>query len=105
MTIPPALVPDIAFDPVLPADRLTLYRNASAGPESKTLVVYDEPFWRADGCSGQSSQPGSAAEVTIDASPMAGTPGVLASFTFSAVAERFDALDPGRPARARCSTR
>ena len=31
----------------------TLYRNAVAGPETKTLVVYDEPFWRADGFSGQ----------------------------------------------------
>jgi monoamine oxidase len=32
--------------------------------------------------------------VTIDASPAAGTPGVLGSFTFSAVAERFDGIDP-----------
>ena len=32
----------------------------SAGPETKTLVVYDEPFWRADGFSGQTAEPGSA---------------------------------------------
>ena len=46
---------------MLPDDRTTLYRKAIAGPESKTLVVYDEPFWRADGFSGQTSEPGSAA--------------------------------------------
>ena len=43
---------------MLPDDRLALYRNAVAGPESKTLVVYDEPFWRADGFSGQTAGPG-----------------------------------------------
>ena len=53
VTVPPALALEIAFDPALPDDRLTLYRNAVAGPETKTLVVYDEPFWRADGFSGQ----------------------------------------------------
>jgi monoamine oxidase len=94
VTVPPALALEIAFDPVLPTDRTTLYRNAIAGPETKTLVVYDAPFWRADGLSGQSSQPGSAAEVTIDASPSDGTRGVLASFCFSHVAERLDALAP-----------
>jgi monoamine oxidase len=93
VTVPPALALDIDFDPPLPADRRSLYENAVAGPESKTLVVYDEPFWRADGLSGQTSEPGSAAEVTLDASPSCGTPGVIASFTFGPVAERFDALD------------
>lgn len=93
VTVPPALVLDIEFDPVLPDDRVTLYRNAVGGPETKTLVVYDEPFWRGDGFSGQSSEPNSASEVTIDASPGSGTPGVIASFTFGRVAEHIDALD------------
>src|SRR5207302_3361299 len=82
VTVPPALAAEIAFDPVLSDDRLTLYRKAIAGPETKTLIVYDEPFWRADGFSGQTSEPGSACEVTLDASPASGTPGVIASFAF-----------------------
>lgn len=94
VAVPPALALEIAFDPVLPEDRLTLYRHSTAGPETKTLIVYDEPFWRRDGFSGQSAEPKSASEVTIDATPAAGTPGVLASFTFGPVAERVDALDP-----------
>ena len=93
VAVPPALALEMAFDPVLPDDRLTLYRHSTAGPETKTLLVYDEPFWRANGFSGQSANPGSPAEVTIDATPAAGTPGVIASFTFGPVAERVDALD------------
>ncbi len=92
VTVPPALALEIAFDPALPDDRTALYRNAAAGWETKTLVVYDEPFWRADGLSGQSAEPGSAAEVTLDASPSSGRPGVIASFTFGSVAQRFQAL-------------
>jgi monoamine oxidase len=94
VAVPPALALEIDFDPELADDRLTLYRNDIGGPETKTLVVYDEAFWRTDGFSGQTSEPGSAAEVTLDASPKSGSPGVIASFTFGPVAERFDALDP-----------
>ncbi|HTN80739.1 MAG TPA: FAD-dependent oxidoreductase [Acidimicrobiales bacterium] len=94
VAVPPALALEIAFEPALPDDRATLYRNAIAGPEAKTIVVYDEPFWRADGLSGQASEPRTASEVTIDASPSTGTPGVIASFTFGPVAEQFHALDP-----------
>lgn len=100
VTVPPALALEIAFDPPLPHDRLTLYGNASAGSETKTLVVYDEPFWRAEGFSGQTAEPGSAAEVTLDATPAPGRPGVIASFTFGTVAERADALGVDERRRA-----
>jgi monoamine oxidase len=93
VSAPPVLALEIAFDPVLPEDRASLYGAAVAGPESKTLVVYDEPFWRADGFSGQSAEPNSVSEVTLDATPASGRPGVIASFTFGPVARRVDALD------------
>jgi len=99
VAIPPALIADIDFAPALPADRAELYTKAIAGPESKTLVVYNEPFWRAEGYSGQTSQPGSASEVTLDASPASGRPGVIASFTFGAVASRVDAHEPAERRR------
>jgi monoamine oxidase len=99
VAVPPALALELAFDPVLPEDRLTLYRHSTAGPETKTLLVYDEPFWRTAGFSGQSAGPQSASEVTLDASPAAGKPGVIASFTFGPIAERIDALDAGERRR------
>jgi monoamine oxidase len=100
VAIPPTLAGEITFDPMLPADRAKLFRKAIAGPESKTLVVYDEPFWRRDGFSGQTSEPKSASEVTLDASPASGTPGVIGSFAFGAIAEKLDALDPADRRRA-----
>ncbi|TMA34862.1 MAG: FAD-binding protein [Deltaproteobacteria bacterium] len=95
VSVPPALALEIAFDPPLPEDRKALYRNAIGGWETKTLAVYDAPFWRGDGFSGQTAEPGSAAEVTLDAGPASGSPGVIASFTFGPVAQRLESLDPG----------
>jgi len=94
VTVPPALALEITFDPVLTDDRQTLYRRAVAGVETKTMVVYDEPFWRTDGFSGQTAEPGSAVEVSIDASPSDGAYGVLAAFSFGRVAETIDRLPP-----------
>jgi monoamine oxidase len=95
VSVPPALALEVAFDPPLGDDRTALYRNAIGGWETKTIVVYDEPFWRADGYSGQTAGPGSAAEVTLDAGPSSGRPGVIASFTFGPVARRLASLDAG----------
>jgi monoamine oxidase len=95
VSVPPALALEIAFDPPLPEDRRALYRGAIGGWETKTLVVYDQPFWRADGYSGQTAEPNSAAEVTLDAGPASGSPGVIGAFTFGPVAQRLAALDAG----------
>jgi monoamine oxidase len=92
VTVPPALALEIAFDPALPEDRKALYRGAAGGWVTKTLVVYEEAFWRGEGYSGQSAEPGSAAEVTLDAGRPSGTPGVIAAFTFGPVSQRFESL-------------
>ena len=93
VAVPPMLALEIEFDPPLPEDRAALYRAYAGGSETKTLLVYDEPFWRDDGFSGQTAAPGSAAEVTLDASPVSGRPGVIASFSFGPMAEQMHAMD------------
>jgi monoamine oxidase len=100
VTVPPALALDIRFDPPLPEDRRSLYAAAVGGHETKTLVVYDEPFWRGDGFSGQSAEPGSAAEVTIDASPSDASCGVLACFRFGRNSEQALSLPEADRSRA-----
>jgi monoamine oxidase len=100
VSVPPVLAVEIAFDPPLSEDRKALYQNAIGGWETKTLVVYDEPFWRRDGYSAQTSEPGSAAEVTLDAGPASGRPGVIAVFTFGPVAQRLESLDAGARRKA-----
>ena len=100
VTVPPALAVEIKFDPPLGGDRLDLYRKAVAGAETKSLLIYEEPFWRGDGFSGQTVAPKTAAEVTFDSSPPDGSCGVLTSFTFGHVAQRFDALPPDQRRKA-----
>jgi monoamine oxidase len=94
VTVPPMLALEVAFDPPMPEDRVALYRAYAGGRETKTLLVYDEPFWRDEGFSGQTAGPGSPAEVTLDASPASGRPGILASFSFGRLAEARQAIDP-----------
>ena len=86
--VPPALVLDIAFDPVLPDDRTDALLGApSPVPSPRPSSSTTSRSGGRTGFSGQSAGPGSAAEVTLDASPPSGTPGVLASFTFGPVAD------------------
>lgn len=87
VAVPPALALRIQFDPPLNDQRLELYRRAVAGMETKTVAVYEKPFWREAGLSGQSAEPGSLAEVTIDASPSDAAHGSLACFSFGRVAQ------------------
>lgn len=100
VTAPPALALEIAFDPPLSEERKTLFRNAITSHVTKTLAVYDEAFWRAEGMSGQSAAPGTIAEVTIDAGRPSGKPGVLAAFTFGPAVERWNAIDAGARRKA-----
>ena len=82
VAIPPSLAGHIAYEPELPVDRLLLGQSMPAGSILKASVVYEEPFWRTDGLTGQSVATTSPIEMTLDASPVAGTPGVLAAFAF-----------------------
>lgn len=42
--------------------------------------VYSDPFWRANGLSGQSTSTTGPVKVTFDNSPPSGTPGILLGF-------------------------
>ena len=49
VSIPPVLAGRIAYEPPLPARRDQLTQKMPAGSVIKINVVYDEPFWRAEG--------------------------------------------------------
>ncbi len=93
VTIPPALSEAVSYEPQLPADRALLVHSMPAGSVLKISVMYDEPFWRADGLNGQSIATASPIEMTLDASPSSGMPGVLAAFGFGPHARTLCALD------------
>lgn len=77
VAVPIAIASQILYEPMLSVDRMFLHQRMPSGAVYKINIVYDEPFWRADGLSGQSAAPGTPAPVTIDACTDTGTPGVL----------------------------
>lgn len=71
----------IAFTPPLPTARAALANQwtASAG-DYKAHLVYEQPFWRTQGLSGQCLTDDPRVSFTFDNSPPTGTPGVLLVF-------------------------
>jgi monoamine oxidase len=80
VAILPALTAGIAFDPPLPGLRAQLIQRMPHGTLAKAEVVYDRPFWRDTGLSGQAVSDTGPARTTFDNSPPDGRPGVLFGF-------------------------
>ncbi|MGH3326807.1 MAG: flavin monoamine oxidase family protein [Streptomycetales bacterium] len=80
VAVPPALAYRITYEPPLPADRDQLTQRMPHGAVVKCHAVYDEPFWRADGGSGQAISDAGPVQVVFDNSPPGGSPGVLVAF-------------------------
>lgn len=97
VAIPPTLAGRIAYDPPLPALRDQLTQRMPQGTVIKTMAIYDEPFWRAEGLSGQAATDASPARVVFDNSPPDGSPGVLLGFLEGRLAREWGA----RPAQER----
>ncbi len=53
LTIPPALVGRVEFDPPLPVDRAILNQRTPMGATTKLITRYKRPFWRDNGLSGE----------------------------------------------------
>ncbi len=80
MAIPPVLAGRIEFEPDLPPARDQLTQRMPMGSVIKCMAVYDEPFWRADGLTGQMTDVAGPAQLTFDNSPPSGSPGILLAF-------------------------
>ncbi|HEX2161824.1 MAG TPA: flavin monoamine oxidase family protein [Thermoleophilaceae bacterium] len=80
VAIPPTLAGRIVYDPPLPGHRDQLTQRMPLGTVAKCMAVYDEPFWRGDGLSGQGLSDTGPIKLTYDNSPPAGRPGVLLGF-------------------------
>jgi monoamine oxidase len=93
VAVPIAIASQILYEPMLPVDRALLHQRMPSGAIFKVNIVYDEPFWRADGLSGQSAAPGTPAPVTIDACTDRGIPGVLCVIIEGPIAREMCATD------------
>ena len=80
VAVPPALAGRISYDPPLPGLRDQLTQRMPQGTVIKCMAVYDEPFWRERGLSGQALSDEGPAKILFDNTPQSGSPGVLLGF-------------------------
>jgi monoamine oxidase len=80
VALPPAIAARIEFDPPLPSERSELGRQLRPGRLNKCMALYEEPFWRSDGLSGEAVTDAGPVTLTFDASPRDGSMGVLLGF-------------------------
>ena len=94
IAVPPVLAARIAFDPPLPSDKDAILTRMHPGSVIKVNVVYEEPFWRDEGLSGQWLDPSQPLSIGLDNSPPEGSPGVLVGFFETEAARRFSGAPP-----------
>jgi putrescine oxidase len=87
VAIPPNLTTAIRFEPVLPAWRMRMAQSLSQGSINKVLAVYETPFWRDEGLSGQGFGPYELVRELYDNSPPSASAGVLVTFLAGESAE------------------
>ncbi len=80
VTIPAHMTDQIDFTPALPIERVALTDRVAMGKGIKVIAVYDRPFWRDQGLSGQALSYDDPLQIYYDYSPLDGTCGVLLSF-------------------------
>ncbi|MEH6818999.1 MAG: FAD-dependent oxidoreductase [Dietzia psychralcaliphila] len=82
VTAPPHLAAEIEWSPSLPAHQDALFRRMAFGTLMKCEAIYERPFWREDGLSGQGVFRGGSSPVCsmFDNTPPSGAPGILMGF-------------------------
>jgi monoamine oxidase len=93
VAIPPTLAGRIAYDPLLPAVRDGLTQRMAQGSVVKCMAVYERPFWRERGLSGQLTSTRGPVSAGFDNSPPDGSPGVLLAFLEGRAARAGAALE------------
>lgn len=88
----PAMAARLGYEPALPAVRDQLTQRMPLGSVVKCIGIYDEPFWRSDGLSGQGLSDRGPVKFVFDNSPPDGDPGVLLGFVAGAQARAFSEL-------------
>ena len=80
VALPPPLIGTIDYRPVLDPARAQLTQRQPMGTTIKVNLVFDKPFWRAEGLNGAVVSTTGPIKVAYDNSPPDGKPGVLVGF-------------------------
>ena len=100
VTVPPPVCARIEWQPGLPMARVQLAQRMPGGSYLKCQAIYDEPFWRGDGLSGEGVSDTGPATTTFDNSPPEGSPGVLLGFVSGSDARELSRLGVSERRRA-----
>ena len=92
VAVPPALAARIGFLPRLPKGKAALLKAFEGGTMAKVEAVYDRPFWRDGGLSGQGVADLGPANTIFDNSPPDGSLGVLLGFVGGSSYRRWASL-------------
>jgi monoamine oxidase len=92
VAVPPTLAGRIDYTPSLPSRREALTDRLPQGTLLKAAAVYDKPFWRDDGLTGQALCPETYISATFDDSPQEGSSGVVFGFIGGDKARAFKKL-------------
>lgn len=80
VAIPPTLAGRLRYRPVLPGRRDHLTQRMPMGSVIKVYCLYDTPFWRSAGLTGQAISDSGIVRVTFDSSPHDAAHGALMGF-------------------------
>lgn len=94
VALPPALAGRISYEPSLPAARDHLTQRMPHGTVVKCAALYETPFWRQEGLSGQAVSDAGPVTIAFDASPPEGSPGVLAAYAGGSHGVKLGRMDP-----------
>ncbi len=99
VAVPPTIAGRIEFEPAMPPWRDQLTQRMPMGSVIKCMAVYDEPFWRSEGLTGQMTDVEGPAQLTFDNSPPSGRPGILLAFVEGSHARELSQRSPTSGAR------
>jgi monoamine oxidase len=90
VAIPPPLAGRLQYEPPLPADRDQLTQRYPMGSVMKVIALYDKPFWRDQGYTGQVVSDVGPVQATFDNTPPDGAPGALMGFVEAGFSRRLN---------------
>jgi monoamine oxidase len=94
VAMPPALAGRIVYHGGMTDLRDQLMQRIPQGTLRKFEAIYDKPFWRDKGLSGQCISNNGPVKVTFDASPKDGSPGVVLGFIGGSEARKWTPRSP-----------
>lgn len=90
MAVPPSLAAKIEFQPMLSTEKRQVMDRIAMGQVGKCFMVYDKPFWRDSGFSGQAfADHHSPFQSIFDTSPKNADYGIILGFTIGKRARNY----------------